>query len=412
MLTHRLPYPPDRGDRIRTYHLLRELSRHFEVSLAATSDTPIYSEHREALENLTGGRVLIQRVHPWVVRARAGAALLRGESATPAALMHPGLSRQIVDWHLDMPFDAVLTVCTSMLGYARRLCHPRFRSPRIAHPPARHVLDLVDLDSRKWEDYATTAREPMRRLYAAEARRLRMIELGKRDFFDAITLISGAELRAWRKLGGTHPGATVVTNGVDLDYFRPQHNGDKRTVLFVGVLDYKPNVEAVTWFADAVLPGLRKRWPKARLKLVGRDPSPAVMKLGERPGVRLVGPVPDVRPHLLKAAAVVAPLRFAPGVQNKVLEAMASGKAVVCSPGAARGIDADPGRHLLVAKTPQEYVKHLTRLLGDTDKRQRIGDAARLRMEVGYDWSAAVAPMIDLLRGPTAEAPQALPAAA
>lgn len=412
MLTHRLPFPPDRGDRIRTFHLLRELGRHFEVSLAAVSDTPIYSEQREALERLTGGRLLIQRLNPWWIKARAAAALTRGESATPAALYHPALSRGIADWHVEKPFDAVLTVCTSMLGYARRLCHPMHRDPRIARPPHRHVLDLVDLDSRKWADYAASARWPMRRVYRTEAARLRRIELARRDFFDAITLVSDAELQAYRGLGGMHPRATAVTNGVDLDFFRPQHPGDNRTVIFVGVLDYPPNVEAVTWFADHVLPRLRRKLPEARLKLVGRNPSPAVMKLGQREGVRLVGPVDDVRPHLLKAAAVVAPLRFAPGVQNKVLEAMACGKAVVCSPDAARGIDADPRRHLLVAEAPRTYAKHLYRLLTNPVMRQQIGDAARLRMELGYDWPTTLAPMVDLLRDRPIRPEQPLPVAA
>lgn len=412
MLTHRLPYPPDRGDRIRTYHLLRELGRHVEVSLAAVSQAPIHSEQRAALENLTGGRLLIQNVHPWRTQARAATALVRGEAATPAALFHPGLSRKIVDWHVAQPFDAVLTVCTSMLGYARRLCHPMHRDPRVVRPPRCHVLDMVDLDSRKWADYAATAHQPMKRIYATEAVRLRRIELAKRDFFDAITLVSDAELQAYRDLGGTHPGAMSVTNGVDLDYFRPQHPGDSRTVIFVGVLDYPPNVEAVTWFADEVLPRLRKKIPRARLKLVGRDPSPAVRKLGERRGVRLVGPVDDVRPHLLKAAAVVAPLRFAPGVQNKVLEAMACGKAVVCSPGAAEGIDADPGRHLLVAESPRDYMKHLARLLSDQRVRDRVGDAARLRMELGYDWPTTLAPMVELLRGRSIRSEYPLPVAA
>lgn len=398
MLTHRVPYPPDRGDRIRAYHLLKLLSRHFEVGLACVSDEDVTVEQRQVLSQLAG-QLSIQRTNKLIGRARGVSALARGEAVTPSLFYDPRLAKQITDWHAKRPFDAVLTFCTGMIRYARLLTHPAHRPVEFARTRPIHVLDLVDVDSQKWSAYADKATGPMKWVYTKEAERLARIESGIEDRFDKISVISEPEADTYREYLRDHPGLAVVENGVDLDYFSPLPDFSSQTAVFVGVLNYKPNVEAVQWFAKEVLPLIRRKLPHARFQIVGKDPSSKVKALHHHKGVEVIGTVPDVRPYIESAAAVVAPLQVAQGVQNKVLEAMACRRAVVCSPQAANGIRALPGRHLLVADSPKMFSRYVLALMRDDHYRQQVSAAARRCVQRRYSWPQALGPMIELLGG-------------
>jgi sugar transferase (PEP-CTERM/EpsH1 system associated) len=399
MLTHRVPYPPDRGDRIRSYHLLKLLSRHFEVGLACTSEQEVGTEQRQVLSQLAG-RLAIRKTSRVISRARGAAALACGRAITPSLFYDPRLAKTIVGWHANRPFDAVLTFCTGMIRYARLLTHPAHRPRELAGARPIHVLDLVDVDSLKWAAYARSATGPMKWVYAQEARRLARIEAGTEDRFDRVSVISGAEALAYREHLRDHPGLAVVENGVDLEYFSPLPDIASQTAVFVGVLNYKPNIEAVQWYVREVHPLVRRKMPHAQFQIVGRDPSPQVKALKNHDGVRVVGSVPDVRPYLEGASAVVAPLRVARGVQNKVLEAMACRRAVVCSPQAADGIRALAGRHLLVGDSPKRYARYVLALMRDDHYRQQVAAAARRCVQRRYNWPQALGPMLELLGGP------------
>ncbi len=398
MLTHRVPYPPDRGDRIRSYHLLKLLSRYFEVSLACMSDEEVGVEQRQVLSGLVG-RLAVRRTNPLTSRARGVKALIQGRAVTPDLFYDPKLAKTIVDWHAAQPFDAVLTFCTGMIRYARLLTHPAHRPVAFAGRRPIHVLDLVDVDSQKWAAYARQSAGPMRWVYATESKRLARIEAGLEDRIDHITVISAPEAETYRGCFRNHPGLSVVENGVDLEYFSPRPDIASHTAVFVGVMNYKPNIEAVQWFAREVMPLVRRKLPDARFKIVGKDPTPQVKALRHHEGVEVVGTVPDVRPYLEEAAAVVAPLKVARGVQNKVLEAMACRRAVVCSPEAANGIRALAGRHLLVADSPKMFARYVLALMRDDHYRQQVAAAARRCVQRRYDWPKALAPMIRLLGG-------------
>lgn len=406
MLCHRVPFPLDRGDRIRAYHTLEYLSRHNDVAIACTSDEPVRPEQRDALGRLAS-RVAIQRISRPVSKIRGLGALATGGAITPACFYRRSLARTIRRWHDQEPFDVLLTYCTSMIGYARVLTG-RDRVPgkislspeELTRPYLRHVIDLVDVDSVKWLDYSRQSRWPMRWLYATEANRLRRIEAGRFDFFDGVTVVSEAEARVYRRYVAGHPGLNVVRHAVDLDYFSPQPDRGGRTIVFVGVLNYRPNADGITWFVDHVMPLLARRLDGVTLKIIGRHPTMRIRALGRRKGVEVVGSVPDVRPYLRDAAAVVAPLQIARGVQTKVLQAMASGRVVVCSAGAADGIDATDGKHLLVARDAHQWADHIACVLGDSGFRTRLSGAARTRMEQAYDWQACLRPLDRLLSGP------------
>ncbi len=400
MLTHRLPYPPDRGDRIRSFHLIKLLAKHFDVAIACTSDEPVWLQHHQLLSTMAN-RVELQPITGYGSKIRGVVALLSGQAATPATFFRRGLADAIELWHEQKPFDAVLTFCSGMIHYARLLTNPGNRVGADGKPvkPVRHVLDLVDVDSQKWASYAKSSPIPMKWIYSTEARRLRHIESGRHDRYDAITVVSQTEADCYRKHVGDHPGLCVVGNGVDMNYFAPQVDPNNHDLVFVGVLDYKPNYEGVEWFVQNVMPKLRQRVPDATFHIVGRNPTERVKRLSLKDGVEVVGSVPDVRVHLRECSVVIAPLQIARGVQNKVLEAMSSQRAVVCSPGAAQGVEGTDGEHLLVARDPEQWVSHLEMLFTNRAERTRIAASARQRVEERYTWDRQLESMVKLLAG-------------
>lgn len=388
MLTHRVPYPPDRGDRIRAYHLLEAMATRFDVTLAAIADEPVTPSSLDRLESLCH-EVLIVPARPIARRAQATRALLTGQAITPAAMHDRTLVKQLVALHRDEPFDTVLTYCTGMIGYTKALFAEANRP--------RHVLDMVDVDSLKWARYAEQSRGPMRLVYQAEARRLRAVEAGRVVPFNAVTVISDAEGQRYTQHVTDQQKPIVVGNGVDLNRFKPAAPTREPVITFTGVMSYKPNVDAVTWFARQVMPRILAAVPEARFDIVGKSPSPAVKLLTELPGVRVVGPVENTADSLRASMIAVAPMKIAPGVQNKVLEAMACGLPVVCSSAASSGIDAQPDEHLLVSDDAPDVAAHCARLLLNPDERDRLGSAARYCVQHRYDWMSATAPMLDLL---------------
>jgi sugar transferase (PEP-CTERM/EpsH1 system associated) len=380
-----VPYPPDKGDRIRAFHVLRHLSTRATVHLACLADEPVTDEVQTALERHCGrvAVVPLSRLPRWLWMATS---LARGRTATEGAFHSPALRAILRTWSREIRFDALLASSSGMVPYLRL---DELRG-------VRTVVDLVDVDSQKWLDYAATSRPLSAWLYRAEGRRLRRQEQQLPTWCQAVTLVSEAEVDLYRRFCPTDL-AYAISNGVDLGHFRPAPNEGEAGCVFTGVLDYWPNVEGLCWFCRDVWPGIHRRRPAARLALVGRNPGPAVRRLAEVPGVDVVGPVPDVRPYLTAAAVALAPLRLARGVQNKVLEAMAMGKAIVASPAALEGLSAEPGTHLVSASTAEEWIEAVLTLIDDPTHRQQVGSAARGYVEMYHRWERCLEPLDALL---------------
>lgn len=389
-LTQRFPYPPDRGDRIRAYNVLRELAASgAEVSLGCVTQEPTTEAQLAEVDRLCE-RVAAAPTTKIVRAARCAASLLFGRSATEGNFWSGQLARRVQAWHRERPFDAVYCFCSGVYAYARL--------PALRDTPV--VVDLVDVDSQKWADCAARSRGPAAALQSLEARRVARLERRLSSEAARVFLISDAEREVFRRVA---PGAKVqvALNGVDSDYFAPAAEPvapDEATCVFVGVLNYQPNVDAMRWFADNVLPLLRRRRPDARLRIVGRSPSATVRRLAERPGVELHADAPDVRPLLAGSAVTVAPLRIARGVQNKVLEAMSMGRPVVASPAALAGLSAEPGRDLIVADAAAEWAEQVARLMGDPSQRAVLGEAARSYVLRRHSWGQTLAPLVSALQ--------------
>jgi polysaccharide biosynthesis protein PslH len=386
-VTHRVPYPPDKGDRIRCYNIVRYLAARADLHLACLADEPLHPEARAALGPLCRALEVVPLGGlRWF---RAGCSLLTGGTVSEGAFSSPELARVIRAWADEGPFDAALASASSVAPYLMQ--------PALRDVPA--VVDLMDVDSQKWHDYADSNWGPKSWLYRLEGVRLRRLEQRLAAWARALLLVAPAEAELFRRvLPACEP--SVVTNGVDLEYFRPGTDRvaeEASRCVFVGALDYLPNVDGVGWFCRDVWPAVRRRRPDATLALVGRNPVPEVRALGEVPGVEVVGGVPDVRPHVARAAVTVVPLRIARGVQNKVLESLAMAKPTVVSPAPLQGLQAVPGEHLLVAENVEQWADHLASLFEDAGQRRRLGAAGRAYVEENHSWERCLAPLAGFL---------------
>jgi sugar transferase (PEP-CTERM/EpsH1 system associated) len=387
-LVHRVPYPPDKGDRIRTYHLLQFMSGMASVHLACFADEPVSASTREALAQRCE-RAFVVPLGGGFRWLNALGSLASGRTATEGAFRSQQLRSMVTAWARATRFDVAVASSSSMVQY--------LRLPALRNVPA--VIDLIDVDSQKWFDYANSGRGPRAWLHRLEGRRLQRLERGLPGWARAVTLVSAAEASLYQEF--CEPGEVRgIVNGVDFDYFQPRPVPAESGCVFVGALDYRPNVQGATWFCREVWPKVRECLPDLEIQFVGRRPVPAVQRLAAIPGVRVVGQVPDVRPYLAGAAVVVAPLQIARGVQNKVLEGLAMGKAVVASPQALVGLGLDDGQQVLASRSVNDWVSNIRRLIMDGELRRRLGAAGRRFVVAHHDWNRCLAPFGELLTAP------------
>jgi polysaccharide biosynthesis protein PslH len=394
-LVHRAPWPPDRGDRIRSWHLFEALRRLAPVHVAALADSEAEAASARAkLEPLAASvHIVVRRTSRAVAMASA---VLRDQPASLPLFSSPELARHVGGLINHGPITHIVAFSSQMAQYIPDGCNLPF------------VMDFVDVDSAKFEAYAAADRPGvMRWVHAREGRLLGAYEASVARAAENSLFVSEAEaalFRARTGLDGTRVRA--LENGIDLTRFSPDSDwqplsdaerGTGPLAVFTGQMDYRPNMEAVTDFALYTLPLIRAVHPTARFAIVGRAPTSEVRALADRPGVVVTGEVPDTRPWLAAADAVVAPLAVARGVQNKLLEAMAMARPVVASSSAAQGIDAMVGEHLLVADGPGATAEAVSALIDDPARGEAIGTAARTRMQARYGWDATLAPMASIL---------------
>jgi sugar transferase (PEP-CTERM/EpsH1 system associated) len=273
-------------------------------------------------------------------------------------------------------------------------------------PRQRIIMDFVDMDSAKFADYAKNSSGPMAWFMKREAKMLFAHEKAIAQRAQASLFVSEAEAKLFRERTGA-ARVHAVENGIDTDFFDPtaafkRIDATGALIVFTGQMDYRPNIEGVTWFVETILPHIRVRHPTARFAIVGRNPTEAVKALAKQPGVMVTGEVADVRGWLAAASVVVAPLKLARGIQNKVLEAMAMERPVVASRAAAEGID--HAGTIRVGETVGEIAEEVMAVLDNVSAGAAMGREARLRVQARYSWDACLAPL-DALLGISIKAP-------
>jgi sugar transferase (PEP-CTERM/EpsH1 system associated) len=390
-LCHRIPYPPNKGDKIRSFHLLHHLSKHFDIYLATFVDDPEDWPWVPEVEKYCVDSLFL-RLDPTIARLRSMSGLITGKVLS-LPYYHNATMRDWVRQRVtEHGISHLLVFSATMAQYVL--------DPALAFE--RRVIDFVDIDSDKWRQYAMQKRWPMNWVYRREGELLLEFEREVARLFDAGLFVSSAEAEMFRRLAPESAHKTgFYNNGVNTDYFVPDpqlpnpFQQGEQALVFTGAMDYWPNIDAVSWFAREVLPGIRERYPDLHFYIVGSSPARAVSQLNSEPGVIVTGRVEDVRPYLQYAVAIVAPMRIARGVQNKVLEAMAMEKPVIVSGMGLEGIEAAHGEHILLADTADEYLVGIGQVLnGDFPQ---MGQRARQRIGRHFNWDENLPEVVYLL---------------
>ncbi len=393
-MAHRIPYPPNKGDKIRSFHLLQHLAKRYRVHLGTFVDDPADWSYVEPVRAMCSETCFV-RLHP----VQAKLASLRGFVTGEALTLPYYRSRRLQRWVDDiLGRDTVRHIVVFSSAMAQFI-RPEARVGRCA------LLDFVDVDSDKWRQYSRRRIWPMRWLYRREGRALLRFERAMAAVFDASVFVTEAEAALFKRLApASAQRVSFFNNGVDTAFFSPDrhyanpYGAGEQGLVFTGAMDYWANVDAVVWFAEKVFPRVRVQAPEARFYIVGVRPAPEVRKLAEIQGVVVTGAVVDVRPYLAHARAAVIPLRIARGVQNKVLEAMAMGKVVLASAPAKDGISALPGRDLLMAEGVDGFVEMCIRVLRGEYHEAELGQSARQCVLHAYNWTHNLKPIDDLLK--------------
>ena len=375
---HRLPFPPNRGGRIRPFNMIRHLQRNHRVTVASLA------ESRQELHDGAGlkdycSEVVVELMPKPVRWLRAWMALFSSSPSSVAYFWSPELRRRIEAALLKTRFDLIFVHCAFMAQYVVN-----------AVAPAK-ILDFGDLDSAKWADYSRTKTFPFTLGYKIESRKMKSYERHVAGHFDRCTVTTRGELEEFEKLGLTLP-RSVIPNGVDSQYFRSRSTRrDPNVIVFVGRMDYFPNIDGMLYFAKDIFPIVRRNIPDVQLRIVGSNPSRAVRNLATVPGITVTGHVPDVRPYLDDATLAVAPLRLARGTQNKILEAMAMRIPVVATSAAAKGIEAVAGQHLSVGDGPADFAAKVVELLTNADLHDQLSMAGCQQVHQAHAWANSTA---------------------
>ena len=393
-LAHRIPFPPDRGDKIRSHHVLKALAELAPVHVACLAETTADRAQEAELAEIAASYCLANRTKRLSLACLQ--ALARGEPVSLAAFRHRAIARFVARTLRERPIDTIYVFSGQMGQYVA----PGW--------DGRLIVDLVDVDSAKFEAYARDASGPKRRLLEREAALVRREEERLARIADRTLLVSEAEaaLLQSRVSDSSSVRIAALGNGIDPDLFDPMrtapHAGLEATegphLVFTGQMDYPPNVAAALRVARAILPQVRKVYPAAQFHVVGRSPGADLRGLDGKAGVRVWGEVAAVQPFLAAADLVVAPLTLARGVQNKVLEAMAMARPVLLTPDAATGIPARNGTHFAVEESDEALADRALELLGNRQRAAGMGTAARRFVVENLAWPSMLAPLPTLVR--------------
>jgi len=392
-LVHRIPFPPNKGDKIRSFNWLKGLSKEFNIYLGTYIDSPEDEQYLDELKKYCA-EVFVLKLNPMIAKIKSLQGIIFGQALS-------------LPYYANNEMQSWVTKCVQRNNIKKALVFSSPMAQFVEGDLFQHMLrimDFVDIDSDKWKQYAEAKSGLMRWLYTREAKTLFEYERKLSQLFDSSLFVSSKEAEMFRSLV-KQPGVIIdyVNNGVDFDYFSSEHDfnnpytKEESVLVFTGAMDYWANVDAVVWFASEIFPQLKSHYKNTKFYIVGSKPTTDVLKLEEIDGVIVTGRVEDVRPYIHYASVVIAPMRIARGIQNKVLEGMAMAKPCIVSDQGLEGIAAVPGEDLLVANSSQEWMSQLSNIIENMSKAE-IGSNARAFVVKKFSWENNVNRLIDFLK--------------
>ncbi len=378
-LAHRIPYPPNKGDKIRSFNEVKYLGKNHQTDLICLADQPEDIRFKSNLEKYCR-RVFALPFDTKSAKIKGLINLAKGGAISSGYFYHKELQQVFDAWISDTDYDAIFCFSSPMAEYIFRA------SDKFSKKPAL-IMDFCDVDSDKWRQYSQQSAFPMNLVYRMEYKRLLAYEKQINACFDHSVFVSQKEAELFYDLYPKARNVKIIPNGVDYEYFSPKADTEKNhRLMFAGAMDYHANIDGVEWFCRDILPNIQQIHPDIEFYIVGSKPAAKVLELSKQKGVFVTGFVEDIREYYDSAQICTIPLRLARGVQNKVLEAMAMGKAVVATSAAIRGIMPVAEDCLLIADTEKAFAEKVLLLLEDVTLRKTLGNNAREFVMQRYCW--------------------------
>jgi polysaccharide biosynthesis protein PslH len=396
-LAQRIPYPPNKGEKIRTFFQINHLVKQgHHVDIVFSSQTTEDNELGDAIAKLLSVGVIKEKLNYRWFRLLSG--LLRNIPLSVCNFENGKLLKRLRHTVRNTKYDAIICTSSSMAEYVFK-SGLNMESLRSGKRPML-VMDFMDLDSDKWLQYAHSSPWPMKWIYKREAILLAKYENKIQRNFDHCFFISQNEVDLFSERNGSSQNVHVLGNGINIDAYHPadhQPENEDPVFIFTGVMDYKPNVDAVIWFAGNVWPLILEHFPKSRFFVAGMNPTTSIGELAKTTGIEITGFVDDILPYYHQSNYFVAPLRIARGVQNKVLQAFACGLPVISSKMGAEGIACVDGEHIMIASTGEDYLKAVQKLEADKIfKAALIANALDL-VKSHYSWEGQLKVLDEIL---------------
>ncbi|MFT2090386.1 TIGR03087 family PEP-CTERM/XrtA system glycosyltransferase [Paraglaciecola sp. 2405UD69-4] len=394
LLSHRVPFPPNKGEKIRTFHQVQHLNElGHQVHLIAPYEDETELVYFKALEDSLCSTVTTSLLSKKLVRLLKG--LIKGKALSVANFYNLKLQKQFDDFVTKNNIDAIICSASSVAEYVFKseALEAMKRAPLL-------IMDFMDVDSDKWGQYKESSSFPMSLIYSREQRLLKAYEKQIVEQFDTCYLIAEAEVNLFNEKVIKSDKVQVMGNGLDTSAYYPnplKKQSGGSTFLFTGVMNYKPNEDAVLWFVKECWPSILKTHPESRFIIAGMSPSSDILQLKNEESIEVTGFVDDILPYYHQADIFVAPFRLARGVQNKVLQAFSCALPVISTPMGAEGILCTPGKDILIASTPAEFIQQAKKLISNTKLAESIAQNSEEIIKQNYSWQSQLKPLVSLL---------------
>ncbi|MEK7274415.1 MAG: TIGR03087 family PEP-CTERM/XrtA system glycosyltransferase [Candidatus Desantisbacteria bacterium] len=383
-ISQRLPYPPIRGDKIRGFNLVRGLSEQHDVSVVSFIRTTKEMADVEALKQYCTS-VDVCMLGEW--KSKLNACL--GVFTTKPLTLSWYYSKQL--WDIvqkkirDEKFDLLFVMCSSMAQYVFDNDNPK-------------IIDLVDVDSEKWIQYANRTSFPYSWVYSLEAKRLRRYEKDINKIFNNCLVVTEEEKKIFSSFSLYPDKITAISIGIDEEYFKPLlEEYTSNTIVFTGAMDYFPNIDAMIFFCKEILPLVKEKLPDVILYIVGSSPTQEVQRLANNKDIIVTGYVDDTRPYIGKSAVCVVPLRVAQGIQNKILEAMSMGIPVVTTSFGNKGVGAEEDKEIVVADDKNKFAEKVVEILQNRILRDQLSRNGKQLIGQRYSWKRVTDELNELI---------------